>query len=167
MNNFRSANLTFPPDPFVYHGHLGIYRFTDYTGSPLSFIWAATFFYTCLGELFDAIAGPNYKASDPYPDGIYTCKKKFNLSSLGDSVVCQLDFRKVAYPGWNMTFFDLAQELQAIWFAALWFQNPLFALPSMRLDIHRYVGTSRATFLAEIGSIMFTYKPAANNVSVT
>ena len=66
-----------------------------------------------------------------------------------------------------MTFYDIVQELQAIWFAALWFQSAMLGLPTMNLEVHRYVGGTGATFFAETGSIMFMMMDPSNNVSVT
>ena len=133
----------------------------------MSFAWAATFFYTCLGDLFNDLSTQNHNAFDPYPDGSYKCKRYFTIPSAGERVACELNLNKVDAPGWSMTFYDIVQELQAIWFAALWFQNAMLGLPTMNLDVHRYVGGTGATFFAETGSIMFIMMYPSNNVSVT
>lgn len=163
----RSTNLTFPPDPFIYNGPLGVYRFSSYSGSPLSFVWAATFFFTCLGDLFDTLSIHNHNAFDPYPNGSYKCKRYFTTSTAGERIACELNLNKVDAPGWRMTFYDIVQELQAIWFAALWFHSTMLGLPTMNLEVHRYVGDTGVTFFAETGSIIFMMIYPSNNVSVT
>lgn len=166
--SFRSAKVTFLPDPYIFNGPLGVYRFSRYIGSPLSFEWAATFFYMCLGDIFNAVATQNHQPFDPYPDGAYKCQKTIPTFHDRETVFCRLVLHKVDAPNWNMTFYDIVQDLQAIWSSALYFQGAMFGLPSMNVEVHRYLGEGlRATFLAETGAMLFMMRYPANNVSVT
>jgi hypothetical protein len=156
------------PDPYIFDGPLGIYRFSRYMGSPLTFEWAATFFYMCLGDIFNAVATQNHQPFDPYPNGAYQCQKTFPTLRDRETVFCQLVLHKVNAPNWNMTFYDIVQDLQAIWDSALIFRSAMFGVPSMDVEVHRYVDEGlRATFLAENGAMLFMIRYAANNVSVT
>ncbi|KAL2038477.1 hypothetical protein N7G274_008816 [Stereocaulon virgatum] len=163
----QSAKVTFVPDPYIFNGPMGIYRFSRYTGSLLTFEWAATFFYMCLGDIFNAIATQNHQPFDPYPNGVYECEKTIPTFHDREIVFCQLVLHKVDAPIWDMTFYDIVQDLQAIWFAALHFRSEMFGLPSMNVEVHRYVEGLRGTFLAETGAMLFMMRYFANNVSVT
>lgn len=78
---------------------------------------------------------------------------------IGSTARFGLELERVAAPGWYMTFADIVDDLEAIYYAALWFEDQPASLPEMKVDIYRYKngGTKPggATFLASRGSLSF------------
>jgi len=171
INSFsRSLNnsLQTPPDPFVFWGTKGLYKFSHYHAGTLTDIWAATFMLSCLVDLFNAISEQDWQPQDPYPGGSYSCNHYFPVPRVPalTSFTARMELNKVAAPRWEMTFADLAFDIETIWYAFLWFQDPYFGVPAMDIEVHRFVeGESGPTYLAERGWVAFEFYNA-NNVSV-
>ena len=54
----------------------------------------------------------------------------------------------------KMTYLDLGCDIEALWYALLWFNNYNHGPPMMSIAVHRYVsGQPGNAFLAELGSI--------------
>ena len=167
MNLFpRSTNLTAPPDPFIW---LGIYRLDHFSSGPtLMLPWLATFFISCLKDLFDLVARTGCKVSDPYPGGAYLCIREFMSPPPITTFRCRLELRKVrSYPYWVMSIHDLVQDIDGLWQASLWFLSSIAGVPMMNIDVHRYrMGTTGSTFFAQRGKFSFTNPRATSNVSI-
>lgn len=57
------------------------------------------------------------------------------------SFTAKMELNKVATPGWDMTFADLAFDIETIWYAFLWFRDPVYGVPAMNIEVKRF-GTS-------------------------
>lgn len=166
-NNTLNHPLSALPDPWVYWGTKGLYKFSNYQTITLTEIWAATFMLSCFADLFNAISEQNRQPSQAYPGGSYQCKHDFSLPRYPtlEPFTARLQLNKVAAPRWEMTFANLAYDVETIWYAFLWFQE--LGVPNMDIEVHRFVnGESGPTFLAERGWVAFEFY-SVNNVSVS
>ena len=142
-----------PPDPFQYWGPKGLYTLTHYHGAILTPIWAATFLFQCYVSLFRDISMGYVHPNDPYPNGEFICVHQFP-ASLHSPFQATLKLNKLPARGWRMTYRDLADDVEALWYATLWFQDPNHGLPQMDIVVQRFVSTaSTQVFDAEIGRL--------------
>lgn len=57
-----------------------------------------------------------------------------------------------------MTFSDIADDLEALYYAALWFEDKPGKVPQMDVEVYRYKGRDVGPkFLASRGSLVFQY----------
>lgn len=70
----------------------------------------------------------------------------------------------MAAPGWSMTFSDVAEDLEALYYAALWFEDKPGVMPGMDFETHRYRGL-KPKFLASRGKMFLTRTVGANDTS--
>jgi len=64
-----------------------------------------------------------------------------------------------------MTYADLAADVEALWYAALWFSDEVYGFPMMDLTVHRFLsGEYGPTFFTEQGHIR--WENVATNASV-
>ena len=63
-----------------------------------------------------------------------------------------------------MTFADVADDLEALWYAALWFEGRAAGFPEMDFEVYRFEKADRSgkTFLASRGIFAFPLASAAN-----
>jgi len=148
--------------PFVYHGVKGFYTLSHFTGDTLTPIWVATFLFQCLVGLFNDITSGGRRPYDPYPRGRFSCNHEFPYHH-GITFRAILNLDKVQYPGWYMTYADLAADVEALWYAALWFSDAVFGFPMMDLTVDRYIsGGFGPTFEAERGNFRWEFYSATN-----
>lgn len=70
---------------------------------------------------------------------------------------------KIQYPEWHMTYADLAADVEALWYAALWFLDEVYGFPMMEVTVTRFLsGDSGPTFLAERGHFRWSFDFATN-----
>lgn len=126
-------------------------------------IWAATFLFKCMMDLFRDISSGGHQLSDPYPQGRFSCVHVHEFPAPISNIRAVLELDKIPAPNWQMTFEDLSYDVEALWYAALFFVDPVFGLPMMNVVVRRYVsGESGPTFLAERGSLRWEHYTAAN-----
>ena len=132
---------------------------SNYREPSVKLSWVATFLITCMGDIVDFISRQNFNLNDPYPDGIYNCNLDYSFPSrLAGRFGLRLE--KVPAPGWMMTFADIAGDLEALYYAAMWFDDQPGTVPEMHVDVYRYKsGDSGPTFLAEKGEFSFGVSP--------
>ena len=120
--------------------------------------------FTCLGDLFDAIANQGFQTHQAYPGGRYMCSYEYPLAR--GMATYTLSLVKVDAPGWDFTFSNIAEELSDIFTAAQYFIDPLYGIPQMKIGVFRYRNRQGGTtFWSSEGSL--TFGPSANaNVSV-
>lgn len=69
----------------------------------------------------------------------------------------------MAAPGWRMSFANIADDLEALYNAALHFEDAPGELPGMTLRIFRFRnGDSGPVFFASQGSLVFGLASATN-----
>ena len=146
-------------------GPKGRYKFSNYHNPSVRLGWLATFLLTCMGDIFDAVANQGFRPDDPYPDGIYNCHLDY-LFPYASSGVFALEMTKIDAPDWQMTFSDVADDLEAIWYSALHFEQRAAGVPGMNFDVYRFgrqssVGRGNA-FLASRGNLVFALAGTAN-----
>ncbi len=108
-----------------------------------------------MGDVFNAISEQGFRPDQPYPDGVYTCDLTYFFPSRS-VVTFGLKLEKVAAPGWHMTFADISDDLEALYYSALWFEDRPAAMPKMNVEVHRFkVGSLGPTFLASKGNLSF------------
>ena len=155
---------TSPPDPWTYIGPKGCrYKFSNYHNPSIRLGWLATFLLTCMGDVFEATARQGFKPDQPYPDGIYNCHLRYFFPS-GSSVTFVLEMTKVEAPGWSMTFSNIADDLEALWYAALWFEGRAAGFPETEFDVYKS-GQLKKSFLASRGNFKFGFSGTANVTS--
>lgn len=162
---FQTSHIP-PPDPWTYVGPKGQYKFSDYHNPRIRLGWLATFLLTCMGDVFDATATQGFKPGQPYPDGLYDCHLRYLFPS-GSLRVFALEMTKVKAPGWSMTFSDVADDLEALWYAALWFEGRSAGFPEMNFEVYKSgqqssFGENGKSFLACRGSFRFAQGGTAN-----
>lgn len=149
---------TSPPDPWTYIGPEGRYKFSNYRDPSVKLSWMATFLVTCLGDVFDATANQGFKPYEPYPDGTYNCNLDYIFPS-GSSGIFTLEMTKVEAPNWYMTFSDIVEDLEALWYATLWFEERTAGVPEMDFEVTRIEpqspGGKGPSFLASRGNFRF------------
>ncbi|MCJ1457198.1 hypothetical protein MMC28_007565 [Mycoblastus sanguinarius] len=150
----HSTNLSFiPPDPFFYTGPDGIYRLSNYQGPTFRLPWVSFYITLCVLDLWDAIASREHQAQDAYPNGFYSCEKSYTFP-YGPLASFRLVLTKVPAPDWSMTYSDLVDDIEALQYAAMWFDDPFYGFPAMDIQIVRFKsGYSAPTFVASRGSI--------------
>lgn len=161
MLNFHSP----PPDPWTYIGPTGRYKFFNYHGHRIRLSWLATFLVTCMGDVYDATATQGFRPDEPYPDGVYECQLDYTFPS-GSSAVFALEMTKVEAPDWYMTFSDIVNDLEALWYAALWFEGPAGGFPEIDFEVFKFErqssGSRGVAFLASRGSFGVALTVPAN-----
>jgi len=117
--------------------------------------------------LFRAISSGDRQASDPYPNGRFSCNHLFPVIP-GSSFRALLTLNKLpGRSGWQMTYKDLAYDLEALWYAIQWFQDGVYGLPMLDIVVERFIsGDSGPTFYAERGRLFWQLLSSAN-VSVS
>ena len=162
--NSKSARLlnsnASPPDPWTYIGPKGRYKFSNYSNPSVRLGWLATFLMTCMGDVFEATARQGFKPDEPYPDGIYNCHLRYIFPS-GSSVTFALEMTKIEAPGWSMTFSNIADDLEALWYAALWFEGRVAGFPEADFEVYRS-GQQSKSFLACRGNFKFAFAGTAS-----
>lgn len=154
-----------PPDPWKYLGPKGTYHLSHYRRPSVQLSWFATFIVTCMGDILDSIARQGFDANALYPGGHYTCELDYSFPS-GSEVRFELQLEKVAAPDWYMTFADISDDLEALWYAALFFdgQSATPVIPEMDVEVYRSIpATPAKNFLASKGNISFGLALAANH----
>ena len=108
-----------------------------------------------MGDIVDFFAHQGFLPNAPYPDGQYLCNLTYGFPS-GAKVKFGLGLTKVEAPDWEMTFADIADDLEALYYGALRFDAELGGVPNMDVQVHRLNQKSvMKTFLASEGSISF------------
>ena len=162
--NSKSARFlepnTSPPDPWTYMGPKGRYKFSNYRNPSVRLGWLATFLMTCMGDVFEATARQGFKPDEPYPDGSYNCHLRYLFPS-GSSVTFILEMTKAEAPGWSMTFSNIADDLEALWYAALWFEGRAAGFPEADFEVYR-LGQQSNSFLACRGNFKFAFADTAS-----
>lgn len=127
----------------------------------MQIFYVSSFMFTCLADLFDAIANQNFWAHEAYPDGRYECRYLVNFPA--GPTVFSLDLVKVDAPNWDFTFSDIEYDLVAIFDAAQHFGISEQGLPQMHIEVLRYRnGVGGPTFLTSQGGISFGTVTTAN-----
>ena len=179
-SRFRPISLgNFPPDPFDYRpcasqhsqytsltvvvGLDGVYRLSHYTDPTVRLVYVTAFLFACLADLFDAVANRNHWAHESYPDGKYECSHAYSF--LQGQAVFALELTKVDAPNWDFTFSDIATDLEAICKAYFYFDDPIYGVPEMKIEVHRYRVVGGDTFLASQGELSIGI-PVTGNLSV-
>ena len=66
---------------------------------------------------------------------------------------------KIEAPDWHMTFSDVLGDLEALWYAALWFEDRIGGIPEMDFEVRRnqrYSSGGRGPFfLASRGNLAY------------
>ena len=118
-----------------------------------------------MGDVFDATATQGFRPDDPYPDGIYDCHLDYIFPS-SSSGVFALQMTKIGGSNWHMTFSDVADDLEALWYAALWFEESAASVPEMDFEVYKFdrqnPGGRGALFLASRGKFAFALLSTAN-----
>lgn len=74
--------------------------------------------------------------------------------------------KKKEAPDWHMTFFDVVGDLEALWYAALWFEDRIGGVPEMDFDVHKNQqcasGGRGPTFLASRGNLAYSLAVTSN-----
>ena len=151
---------TSPPDPWTFMGPKGRYRFSNYRNPSVRLGWLATFLMTCMGDVFEATARQGFKPDQPYPGGIYNCHLRYYFPC-GSSVTFVLEMTKTEAPDWSMTFSNIADDLEALWYAALWFEGRAAGFPEADFEVYR-LGQRSNSFLACRGNFKFAFAGTAN-----
>ncbi|KAL6717295.1 hypothetical protein ACLMJK_005210 [Lecanora helva] len=121
-----------------------------------------------MGDITESVARQGFKPNDPYPGGNYACDLDYLFPS--KSVIrFGLRLSKVTAPNWDMTFADLSDDLEALYYASLWFEGEPLGVPEMTLEISRYKGgkTGSSTFLASKGNFFFAFAQEAHGTDKT
>ncbi len=120
-----------------------------------------------MGDLSDAIAHQLFHSSDPYPDGVYTCDLDYTFPSLAVAKFA-IRLTRVEALDWVMKFADVADGLEALWFAFVWFDEEPEMVPNMDVEIRRSRrGSPGPTFLGSKGSMAFSQIRGTSNISVS
>ena len=144
-----------PPDPWKYLGPKGLYILSNYQEPKIKLSWFAAFIVTCMGDLVESIARQGFQPNDPYPDGDYACDLDYSFPTRL-AVRFELRLEKAVATDWYMTFADISDDLEALYFASLWFEDQAASMPSMDVEIHRYrSGHTGPPFLASKGGFSF------------
>lgn len=73
---------------------------------------------------------------------------------------------KVEAPDWYMTFSDIADDLEALWYATLWFEERPAGVPAMDFEVTKHQkqspGSKGPSFLASRGNFGFALTGMAN-----
>lgn len=110
---------------------------------------------TCMGDISDAISHHGFSPSDPYPQGLYNCQLDYYFPS-SEKGSFSLELTKMEAQSWYMTLSDIQDDLEALWYAIMWFDEIPGTVPSMDISIRRFrLGSSGPTFLASQGHIAF------------
>lgn len=65
--------------------------------------------------------------------------------------------------GKGMTFLDLSDDLEALWYAALWFEDQPGSVPGMNVEILRpKAGSLGPAFVASRGALAFRLASTSN-----
>lgn len=156
--NARPLNPhTSPPDPWTYLGPKRKYKLTDYRNPGVNLGSLATFLLTCMGDIFDATATQGFKPDEPYPDGVYNCHLRYVFPH-SKPVFFALEMKKTEAPGWSMTFSDVADDLEALWYAALWFEGRATGFPELYFGVY----AKDTPLLVSRGNFKFTVLDMAN-----
>ena len=154
-----------PLDPWTYMGPKGRYEFSNYRNPSIKPNWLATFLLTCLGDIFDATATQGFRPDEPYPDGTYNCHLVY-VSTSGSRADFALGITKIEAPVWYMTFSDIVNGLEALWYAALWFEERAAGVPEMDFNVYQFDRQSSdargSSFLASRGNFSFALIGEAN-----
>ncbi len=146
-------------------GTHGLYRMSSYTEPSIQPLYLSTFMFACLADLFDAIANQNFWAHQAYPGGRYDCRKTFSFPH--GPTTFALELVRVDAPNWDFTFSDIGDDLWAIFNAAQHFDDSMYGIPQMIIEVFRYRnGEGGSTFLASQGGFAFASASTAN-VSVS
>ena len=145
-------------DPWTYMGPKGGYEFSNYRNPSIKPNWLATFLLTCLGDISDAIATQGFRPDEPHSDGTYNCHLDyvFPSGSRGDFA---LEITNIEPPDWYMTFSDIVDDLEALWYAALRFEKRAAGVPEMDFNVYQFDQQSSdargSSFLASRGNFSF------------
>lgn len=154
-----------PPDPWTYLGPTGRYKFSNYRNPSIKLSWLATFLITCIGDVFDATANQGFKPDEPYPDGVYNCELDYIFPSRSSGIFA-LEMTRIDAPSWHMTFSDVVEDLEALWYAALWFETRASGVPEMDFEVFKFTrqssGERGTSFLASRGNFAVALSGAAN-----
>ena len=113
-----------------------------------------------MGDVFEATARQGFKPDEPYPDGIYNCHLRY-FFPFGSSVTFVLEMTKTEGPGGSMTFSDIADDLEALWYAALYFEGRAAGFPEANFEVYK-LGQLSKSFLASRGNFKFAFADLAN-----
>ena len=120
--------------------------------------------FTCLADLFDAIANQGFLGHQAYPGGRYLCSYDYPFAY--GTATFTLSLVKIDAPNWDFTFSNIAEDLLEIFTAAQYFIDPVYGVPQMTIGVFRYRnGQGGATFWASEGALTFGVL-AKGNVSV-
>ncbi len=118
-----------------------------------------------MGDVFDATAYQGFRADEPYPNGLYDCRLDYTFSS-GSSGIFTLEMIKIEASDWYMTSSDFMDDLEALWYATMWFEETAAGVPEMDVDVYKVdrqsSGGKGASFLASRGSVTFALTGTAN-----
>ena len=141
-------------------GPKGQYRFSNYHSPSVRLGWLATFLMTCMGDVFEATARQGFKPDAPYPGGMYNCHLRYFFPT-GSWVTFVLEMTKTEGTGWSMTFSDIADDLEALWYAALYFEERAAGFPEVDIEVYR-LGQRSKPFLACRGNFKFAFAGTAS-----
>ena len=113
-----------------------------------------------MGDVYDAIANQGFKPDEPYPDGRYKCQLDY-MFPFGSSGIFALEITKLEAPDWYMTFSNVMDDLEALWYAALWFEDRPGGAPGMDFEVFKF-NSKGISFLAARGSFGAALTVSAN-----
>ena len=117
--------------------------------------------FSCLADLFDAIANQHFQAHQAYPGGRYDCSYASPFPH--GTVTFTLSLLKIDAPNWDFTFSNVAEDLTEIFNAAQHFIDPMYGVPQMQIGVFRYRnGHGGTTFWASEGRLAFGIASNAN-----
>lgn len=77
-----------------------------------------------------------------------------------------LEMTKIEVPDWYMTFSDVAEDLEALCFAALWFEDRVGGFPAVDFEVRRFQryssGGRGPLFLASRGNLAYALGVSSN-----
>lgn len=103
-----------------------------------------------MGDVYDATANQGFRPDEPYPNGLYKCELDYTFPSRSSGIFA-LEITKLEAPDWYMTFTNIVDDLEALWHAALWFENRAGGVPEMDFEVFRF-DSRGVSFLASRGN---------------
>ena len=141
-------------------GPHGRYKFSNYRNPSVKLGWLATFLVTCMGDVYEATARQGFKPNQPYPGGMYSCHLRY-LFPCGSLATFDLEMKKIEVPASSMTFSDIADDLEALWYAALWFEERAAGFPEADFEVYK-LGQQSNAFMARGGNFKFAFAGTAD-----
>lgn len=115
--------------------------------------------------MYDATASQGFRPDEPYPDGIYNCHLDYTFPSGSSRGEFTLQMTRVETSEWYMTFSDVVDDLEALWYSALYFEGRAAGVPEMDFLVYKSERQSSgrvALFLASRGNFAFALTSTTN-----